>query len=393
MSIAILTFAVWMIFGPKPALTMALLNFVAVLIIACPCALGLATPTAIMVGTGRGAQNGVLIKGGESLETAYKLDTVIFDKTGTLTRGSPEVTGVLTYGDLDASEVLRLTAGAEKPSGHPLGEAVVKEARARGMRIFKAEDFILHEGRGVEARVRKTLVWAGSAKYLRERGVDISPLQEKEEIFTQEGKTPIYVALNERLAGLITVADTLKEEAVPIVRKLIQMGLEVVMLTGDSRRTAKAVARAAGIEHVEAEVLPSDKVEVIRSLQSRGKKVAMVGDGINDAPALAQADVGIAIGSGTDIALEASDITLIKDDLRGVVSAILLSRRTMKVIKQNLFWAFFYNSLGIPVAAGVLYPFFGVLLSPIFASAAMAFSSVSVVSNSIRLKRAKLFSY
>jgi len=389
-SIAIATFVVWFNFGPSPALTFALLNFVAVMIIACPCALGLATPTAVMVGTGKGAENGVLIKGGESLETAHKLDTIVFDKTGTLTKGEPEVTDIIAFNSYKEDEILKFAASAEKVSEHPLGEALIKKAKRTQIDLQNPRDFKAIEGHGIEAEVEKVSVLLGNAKFMRDRNVEIKGLIKKAEGFAHEGKTPIYVALAGQPAGLIAVADTLKENSIQSVEKLKKLGLEVIMLTGDNRRTAEAISRKAGINRVISEVLPEDKVHEIKRLQSEGKKVAMVGDGINDAPALAQADVGIAIGSGTDVAMEASDITLIKGDLQGVVSAIELSKRTIRVIKQNLFWAFFYNTAGIPIAAGVLYPFFGILLNPIFASAAMAFSSVSVVSNSLRLRRVKL---
>jgi len=389
-SIAIATFVVWFNFGPSPALTFALLNFVAVMIIACPCALGLATPTAVMVGTGKGAENGVLIKGGESLETAHKLDTVVFDKTGTLTKGEPEVTDIIPFNSYSEEEVLKYAASAEKVSEHPLGEAVIKKATETKIGLQGPKNFKAIEGHGIEAEVENVNVLLGNAKLLRDRNIEIKDLIEKAEYFAKDGKTPIYIALNGHAAGVIAVADTLKETSIQSVEKLKKLGLEVIMLTGDNRKTAQAMARKVGIDRVLAEVLPEDKVHEIKKLQSEGKKVAMVGDGINDAPALVQADVGIAIGSGTDVAMEASDITLIKGDLQGVVSAIELSKRTIRVIKQNLFWAFFYNTAGIPIAAGILYPFFGVLLNPIFASAAMAFSSVSVVSNSLRLRRIKL---
>ncbi len=389
-SIAIATFVVWFNFGPSPALTFALLNFVAVMIIACPCALGLATPTAVMVGTGKGAENGVLIKGGESLETAHKLTTIVFDKTGTLTKGEPEVTDIIAFNSYKEDEILKFAASAEKVSEHPLGEAIIKKANESKIGLQDPKNFRAIEGHGIEADVEDVSVLLGNAKFMRERNIEIKDLTEKAESFAQEGKTPIYVALKGQAAGLIAVADTLKKNSIQSVEKLKKLGLEVIMLTGDNRKTAEAISRKTGIDKVISEVLPEDKVHEIKKLQSEGRKVAMVGDGINDAPALAQADVGIAIGSGTDVAMEASDITLIKGDLQGVVSAIELSKRTIKVIKQNLFWAFFYNTAGIPIAAGVLYPFFGILLNPIFASAAMAFSSVSVVSNSLRLRRVKL---
>ncbi len=389
-SIAIATFVIWFNFGPFPALTFALLTFVAVMIIACPCALGLATPTAVMVGTGKGAEKGILIKGGESLETAHKLNTIVFDKTGTLTRGEPEITDIVTINSFSEEEILKYAASAEKASEHPLGEAIIKRAGERKIELQEPKNFNAIEGHGIEAEVNGKNILLGNVKLMRKRQIEVRDLEEKAEELAGEGKTPMYVSLEGKAAGLIAVADTLKENSLQAVEKLKKLGLEVIMLTGDNKKTAEAIARKAGIDKVLPEVLPEDKVHEIKRLQSGGRKVAMVGDGINDAPALAQADVGIAIGSGTDVAMEASDITLIKGDLRGVVSAIELSKRTIRIIKQNLFWAFFYNTAGIPLAAGVLYPFFGILLNPIFASAAMAFSSVSVVSNSLRLRRVKL---
>jgi Cu+-exporting ATPase len=389
-SIAIATFVIWFNFGPFPALTFALLTFVAVMIIACPCALGLATPTAVMVGTGKGAEKGILIKGGESLETAHKLDTIVFDKTGTLTKGEPEITDIVTINAYSEEEILKYSASAEKASEHPLGEAIIKRAREKKIELHDPRNFNAIEGHGIEAEVDGKKVLLGNLKLMQKQQIVVRDLERKAEELAGDGKTPMYLSLEGKAAGLIAVADTLKENSLQAVEKLKKIGLEVIMLTGDNKKTAEAIARKSGIDKVLPEVLPEDKVHEIKSLQSGGRKVAMVGDGINDAPALAQADVGIAIGSGTDVAMEASDITLIKGDLRGVVSAIELSKRTIKIIKQNLFWAFFYNTAGIPIAAGVLYPFFGILLNPIFASAAMAFSSVSVVANSLRLRRAKL---
>jgi len=367
-----LTFIVWFNFGPTPALTFALLNFVAVMIIACPCALGLATPTAVMVGTGKGAENGILIKGGESLETAHKLDTIIFDKTGTLTKGEPEVTDIIIFNSFSQAEILKLIASTERLSEHPLGEAIIKKAAQEEISLLEPQNFKAIEGKGVKAKVSGVEVLVGNKKLMVEEMVDTSSLDSKEEILAQQGKTPIFVALNKKLAALVAVADSLKENSLQAVKKLKELSLEVVMLTGDNRKTAEAIAHQAGIDRVIPEVLPEDKVLEIKKLQSEGKRVAMVGDGINDAPALAQADVGIAIGSGTDVAMEASDITLIKDDLMGVAKAIDLSKKTIKIIKQNLFWAFAYNTAGIPIAAGLLYPFLGILLNPIFASAALS---------------------
>ncbi len=389
-SIAILTFIVWFDFGPRPALTFALLNFVGVLIIACPCALGLATPTAVMVGTGKGAENGILIKSGESLETAHKVTTIVFDKTGTLTRGEPTVTDLLALAPISEAEVLTAAASAERVSEHPLGQAIVNKAQEGGLVPVEARQFQALEGLGIEAEVNGRAVLVGSEKLMERRGIAINPVAEKARALSFEAKTPVYLAFDGRLAGLMAIADPLKDDSVEAVERLKKLGLEIVMLTGDNRRTAEAIALKAGIERFVPELMPADKVREIQRLQAAGKRVAMVGDGINDAPALARSDVGIAIGSGTDVAMEAADITLIKEDLHGVANAIELSRRTIRTIKQNLFWAFVYNTIGIPVAAGILYPFFGILLNPILASAAMAFSSVSVVSNSLRLRRVKL---
>jgi Cu+-exporting ATPase len=393
-AIAVLTFVVWSIFGPSDKPVLALLNFVAVLIIACPCALGLATPTAIMVGTGKGAERGILIKSGESLETVHRVNTIVFDKTGTLTTGRPETTDVITAAEaadgVAADRLLFFAASAEMGSEHPLGQAVVRGARIRGIGVEHPGDFRALEGLGVEAKVNGARVIVGSRKLVERAGIDASALLARAESLAGEGKTTAFVGVDGKLAGIIALADTLKPSARPAVEKLRGMGLAVIMLTGDNRKTAGAVAAAAGIDVVIPEVLPGDKADVVRKLQAEGKRVAMVGDGINDAPALAQADVGMALGTGTDVAMASADITLIAGDLAAVVSAFELSRRTIRTIKQNLFWAFAYNVVGIPVAAGVLYPVFGLLLNPMIASAAMAMSSVSVVSNSLRLRRAKI---
>lgn len=385
--IALTTFALWMVFGPKPSFTMALLSFVAVLIIACPCAMGLATPTAIMVGTGRGAENGILIKGGESLETIHRVKTIIFDKTGTLTQGKPVVTDIVVNNGFTEEQVLLWAASVEKGSEHPLGEAIVNAAKEKKLPLQPTEDFQAIPGQGVKARLDGQNLLLGNLKLMEENEVRVDGLREAAEKLANEGKTPMIVAHNGKAAGILAVADTLKPNSREAVEALHRLRLEVIMITGDNERTARAIAAEIGIDRFFAEVLPWEKSKQVKRLQDEGKVVAMVGDGINDAPALAQADVGIAIGTGTDVAMESSDITLITGDLRAVVTAIQLSKRTIRTIKQNLFWAFFYNILGIPIAAGALYPFWGILLNPMIASAVMAMSSVSVVSNSLRLKR------
>ena len=382
--LAIATFVVWFdISPPETRLTMALLTFVSVLIIACPCALGLATPTAIMVGTGRGAQSGILIKGGEALESAHRLTTVVLDKTGTITRGVPTVTDIVAHG-VEQDTLLGLAASAEAGSEHPLGEAIVRSCGDRGVTRTPASEFEALPGYGIEARVEGRRVLIGSAQLLRERGLQVD--EEASHRLADAGKTPIFIALDGAFAGVIAVADPIKEGSRAAIARLHALGLEVIMLTGDNRRTAEAIGREVGVDRILAGVLPEGKNEEIKKLQAEGKLVAMVGDGINDAPALAQADVGIAMGSGTDVAMEAADITLVRGDLNGVVSAIALSKATIANIRQNLFFAFFYNILGIPIAAGVLYPATGWLLSPIIASLAMALSSVSVVTNALRLR-------
>jgi len=387
LGIAALTFLVWALFGPAPSLTVALLNCVAVLIIACPCALGLATPTAIMVGTGKGAELGVLFKNAPSLETAHKLQTIVLDKTGTLTQGKPTVTDIVTQPGFAETEVLRLAASAERGSEHPLGEAIVSAARARGLTLEESQDFQALPGHGIRTTVGTQTVLVGNVQCMQEARVALGGLQKTAEAFASDGKTPVYVAVHGRGAGLMAVADTLKPHAKEAVEALRALGLEVLMITGDHQRTAAAIGQKLGMTHVLAEVLPEEKTRQIQKLQALGKRVAMVGDGINDAPALAQADVGIAIGTGTDVAMEAADITLMSGDVRGIATAIYLSHRTMRTIKQNLFWAFVYNIVGIPIAAGLLYPAFGVLLNPMLAAVAMALSSVSVVMNSLRLRR------
>jgi Cu+-exporting ATPase len=463
LAVAVVTFLIWFFVGPEPAFTLALLAFVSVVIIACPCAMGLATPTAIVVGTGKGAENGILIRSGEALERAYKLDAIVLDKTGTLTRGKPQVTDIVVAtaaGPVDVGaaagvasaapvsgaasvpgpapaagaasapdwasttaaaganelQLLRLAASAERGSEHPLGEAIVEEARVRGLDLLDAADFVAIPGRGVEATLRRppgpplllqaeamaaerdgagtdgtraetTKVLLGNRQLLDERGFDLGALGARAERLAEEGKTPMFVVVDGAAAGVIGVADVLRADSAAAVRSLESLGLDTYMITGDNQRTADAIARQVGIRNVLAEVLPERKAQAIKDLQAAGKVVAMVGDGINDAPALAQADIGIAIGTGTDVAMETSDITLIRGDLSPIGTAIRLSRATMRVIKQNLGWAFGYNIALIPVAAGVLYPAFGILLDPVFAAVAMALSSVSVLSNSLRLRR------
>jgi Cu+-exporting ATPase len=403
--VAAVTFLVWLLFGPEPALTFALLNTVAVLIIACPCAMGLATPTSIMVGTGKGAESGILIKGGEAFEATYKLDTVVLDKTGTLTKGEPELTDVVPRDGITEGELLRLVASAERGSEHPLGEAIVRGAKRRGLTLAEVEAFEAASGGGIRACVEGRGVLAGSRRFLSVSDSSQDGLLPRGEELAREGKTPVFVAVDGEFAGLVAVADVVRDESREAVDRLHEMGLEVAMLTGDNRRTAEAIAREIDVDRVVAEVRPQDKAAEVRRLQSEGKSVGMVGDGINDAPALAQADVGIAIGTGTDVAMEAADLTLVSGDMRGVARAIGLSKATVKNIKQNLFWAFAYNAALIPVAAGVLYPLFsdgsvpGVLrpvlgeygfLNPVLAAAAMALSSVTVLSNALRLRRTKV---
>ncbi len=402
--IAVITFVIWYFTGPAPALTFALLNFVAVLIIACPCALGLATPTAIIVGTGKGAEHGVLIRSAEALERSHQINTVLLDKTGTLTRGEPAVTDIIAVASSSREEVLRLAASAERGSEHPLGEAIVRAAAEKELGLYPTTDFNAIPGHGVEALVEGKKLVLGNLRLMEDRGLSLNELDEEANHLWEKGKTVMFLGLDDRVVGAIALADTLKPNAKDTIRSLQNIGIEAVMLTGDNRRTAEAIAREAGIGRVLAEVLPEHKAQEVKKLQEEGNIVAMVGDGINDAPALAQADVGIAIGTGTDVAMETGDITLISGELGGIVTAVSLSKRTMRTIRQNLFWAFAYNTALIPVAAGVLYLAFGStgvppglqfilgeygFLNPILAAAAMAVSSLTVVSNSLRLKRFK----
>ncbi|MDR3086233.1 MAG: heavy metal translocating P-type ATPase [Christensenellaceae bacterium] len=387
--IALLSGLAWFL-GTGGDLKFSLTIFISILVIACPCALGLATPTAILVGTGKGAEYGILIKGGEALETAHKVSAVILDKTGTITEGRPAVTDFMQAGGLSAEELLRLAASAELSSEHPLGQAIVQRAREEGLELEKAEGFRSLTGLGIEATIGGRRVLAGNEKLMQERGIALGGMASQSDALAKEGKTPMFIAADGEICGLVAVADVVKPSSRAAIAELRQMGIEVAMLTGDNRRTAEAIARQVGVERVLAEVLPGDKAGEVKKLQGEGKRVAMVGDGINDAPALAQADVGIAIGSGADVAMESASIVLMRGDLLDVPTAIELSRRTIRNIKQNLFWAFGYNVIGIPIAAGLLHLIWGgPLLSPIFAAAAMSLSSISVLTNALRLKRFK----
>jgi P-type Cu+ transporter len=388
--IAVLSFGLWYFLGPAPSLTYALVVFITVLIIACPCALGLATPTSIMVGTGKGAEHGILIKNGEALEAAHKIQAVVLDKTGTITLGKPRVTDIISLPGFSEDEILIFAASVERGSEHPLGEAIYESAKERGMDLLSAEYFNARPGQGVEAQVGEVKVLLGNDLLMRTHEINIELLESNAQKLSQEGKTPVFIALGNQPVGVIAVADTIKDDSFAAIKQLHDLKIKVIMMTGDNKNTAEAIARQVHIDRVFSQVLPNEKAHLIKQLQQEGKIVAMVGDGINDAPALAQADVGIAIGTGTDIAMEASDITLMNGSLTSVAAAIQLSKATVRNIKQNLFGSFIYNTLGIPIAAGLLYPFFGILLDPMIASAAMAASSVTVLSNALRLRKFKV---
>ena len=386
--LAILSGLGWYFIAGK-SLEFSLTIFISVLVIACPCALGLATPTAIMVGTGKGAENGILIKGGEALERTHEIDSIIFDKTGTITEGKPVVTDIVVADGVTENELLQLAASGEKGSEHPLGEAIVYDSEEKGLDLMNTDSFEAIPGHGIRASVNGKDLLLGNKKLMVDRKISLGSLEEDSDILAQEGKTPMYISIDNKLGGIIAVADTVKKNSKKAIERLHHMGIEVVMITGDNKRTADAIAKQVGIDRVLAEVLPEDKAYEVKKFQDENKKVAMVGDGINDAPALAQADIGIAIGSGTDVAIESADIVLMKSDLMDVPTAIKLSKSTVKNIKQNLFWAFAYNTIGIPIAMGLLYMFGGPLLNPMIAAAAMSLSSVSVLTNALRLKRFK----
>ncbi|MEW6273533.1 MAG: heavy metal translocating P-type ATPase [Bacillota bacterium] len=389
-TVAVLTFIVWAWIGPEPRMAHAIINAVAVLIIACPCALGLATPMSIMVAMGKGATAGVLFKNAEVIEVMKKVDTLVVDKTGTLTVGKPALVEIVPDDGFDEKSILYFAASLERASEHPLGAAIVKGAEQRGISLTNVENFESMTGKGVVGKIQGYRIALGNRKLLDDLGIDPGKLSEKAEAMRREGQTVMFIAVDGRMAGLLGVADPIKETTPEAIEMLHREGIRIVMLTGDNRTTAEAVSKRLGLDEVIAEVLPHEKSEVVKRLQNEGKIVAMAGDGINDAPALAQAHVGIAMGTGTDVAMESAGVTLVKGDLRGIVRARRLSRATMRNIKQNLFWAFIYNALGVPIAAGILYPFFGILLSPVFAAAAMSFSSVSVVGNALRLRRVRL---
>jgi Cu+-exporting ATPase len=390
LAVALVAFATWSIWGPEPRFTYGLVAAVAVLIIACPCALGLATPMSIMVGVGRGASLGVLIKDAAALERLEKVDTLVVDKTGTLTEGKPALTRILARTGGEEDELLRLAAGVEQASEHPLAKAIVDAARGKGIPIPDVKDFDAPTGKGTSGKIDGRHVALGNARFMQEIGASSEALDKAAEELRAEGATAIYLSVDSEVAGVLAVADPIKESTPAALKAIKEAGIRIVMLTGDNHTTARAVADRLGLTEVEADVLPDRKSEVVKRLRDEGKIVAMAGDGVNDAPALAAADVGIAMGSGTDVAMESAGVTLLKGDLNGIVTAMQLSRKTMTNIRQNLFFAFFYNALGVPVAAGVLYPAFGILLSPIIAAAAMSLSSVSVVTNALRLNRVAL---
>jgi Cu+-exporting ATPase len=387
---AVFTFVAWSVFGPEPRLAFALINAVAVLIIACPCALGLATPMSIMVGMGRGAETGVLIKNAEALEILERVDTLIVDKTGTLTEGKPRLTTIINNEQITENELLRLSASLERGSEHPLAAALVAAAEEKNLQLSKAEDFFAVLGKGVTGRVDGRRVALGNAALFKDLDVFVSEFQDRAEFLEKEGATVMFVALDDASVGFVAVADPIKKNAEYTIRQLHEEGLRIVMVTGDNARTAEAIAHKLGIDEIEAEVLPQQKAEIVQRLQAEGRRVAMAGDGVNDAPALAQADVGMAMGSGTDVAIESAAVTLVRGDLQGIVQARRLSRATMRNIRQNLFFAFVYNGLGVPLAAGVLFPWFEILLNPMIASAAMSLSSVSVIGNALRLRNTAL---
>lgn len=386
-ALAVLAGIAWLIAGQSGIFVLSVI--ITTLVIACPCALGLATPTSIMVGTGKGAEHGVLIKSGEALETTHNLDTIVFDKTGTLTEGKPIVTDILVTPLITKENLLYYAASGETGSEHPLGEAIVQKSKEENMTLAKPDHFEAIPGHGIRVEIEGKDMYIGNRKLMLEQKIDLSSMEKESDRLADEGKTPMYLSVDGELAGIIAVADTLKENSMKAVKELRRRGVEVIMITGDNKRTAKAIAKQVGIDSVLSEVLPEDKAEEVKKLQEAGKKVAMVGDGINDAPALAQADVGIAVGSGTDVAIESADIVLMRNDLTAVLTAIDLSHATLRNIKQNLFWAFAYNLVGIPVAMGLLYIFGGPLMSPMFAAVAMSFSSVSVLLNALRLRRFK----
>lgn len=389
-AIAVVASLLWFLIGGKD-IVFVLTIFISVLVIACPCALGLATPTAIMVGTGKGAENGILIKGGEALESAHKVNTVIFDKTGTITEGKPKVTDIVLNNNVKEEYLIKIASSAEKGSEHPLGEAIVKYGEEKNIKFEKVDNFKAIPGAGIQVTINDESILLGNRKLMNDNNIKLGDLEEKSNVLASQGKTPMYIAVDGNLSGIIAVADVVKESSKKAIEILHDMGIKVAMVTGDNAKTANAIANQVGIDMVLAEVLPEDKSKEVEKLQNQGKFVAMVGDGINDAPALAKADIGIAIGSGTDVAIESADIVLMKSDLIDVPTAIKLSHETIKNIKQNLFWAFGYNTIGIPVAAGILYVFGGPLLNPMIAAAAMSLSSVSVVSNALRLKNFKAY--